>query len=284
MLSSNQKRLIPRIIHQCVADKNNVRHEYHDNIRNMLIRNPLYEHVLYENNDFEDFLYAEYGQRVLDKYLRITPAYGASKADFFRYALLYKRGGIYLDIKSTCDLPFDDVLNADDRYILSHWRNTDRSHPHYKWGVFDDIAHMPHGEYQQWHIIAEPGHAYLEAVLALMLERIDRYKPWTTGFGHMGVMRTTGPIMYSQAIDPIREHHPHRVIANETVIGLRYSIFEGQHDHRRDAKHYGDSFDPVFRMDGSLRLASAAYLGMVKTGDRYVRQPMRRLAHTLRGR
>lgn len=36
---------------------------------------------------------------------------------------MYKCGGVYLDIKSTNDLPLDDVLLPDEQYILAHWDN-----------------------------------------------------------------------------------------------------------------------------------------------------------------
>ncbi len=41
-----------------------------------------------------------------------TPQYFASKADIWRYAVLYTYGGMYLDDDSDIRLPLDEVLAA----------------------------------------------------------------------------------------------------------------------------------------------------------------------------
>ena len=47
-----------------------------------------------------NYIRREYGESILSCYLRIDPVYGAARADLFRYLLLYRTGGVYLDIKS----------------------------------------------------------------------------------------------------------------------------------------------------------------------------------------
>lgn len=275
-------RSIPRIIHQCCPDKHSLRIEYIRNIEEMRERNPGYDFRLYDNADMADFVASEMSGKVREQFFRITDDYGAAKADFFRYLMMYQAGGIYLDIKSSGTLPFDEVIRAEDRYILSQWQNHDPDHQFYGWGVYDELAAIPRGEYQQWHIIAAPGHAYLGAVIEAVAEKLERYRPWTTGFGHFGVVRTTGPITYTQAIEAIRDKHPHRLIKDETVIGLRYSILEKKHDHRVGRLHYGRSFNPVARLPMPLSLAGAAYLSYKEAYDRFVTQPLRSKVHQAR--
>lgn len=275
-------RAIPRIIHQCCPNKTRLREEYLINIEKIKNLNPMYDYRLYDDDDIADFLGAEIGSFVRDKFLGITKDYGAAKADFFRYFLILKVGGIYLDLKSTGTVPFDEALHSDDVYILSQWQNADPQHPFYGWGIYKELAAVPRGEYQQWHVIAAPGHPFLSAVTELMLERLASYTPWNTGYGHLGVIRTTGPITYTQAIEPIRMQHPHRLIEDESVIGLQYSVFEGKHDHRAERKHYGESFAPVIQMKGASATLSSMYLGMIKMGDQAIKQPLRRLVHRMR--
>lgn len=280
----NAVRHIPRIIHQCHTHPESIQKAYHDNIDLIKAANPAHEYRFYDGDAMFETILAGFGRSVADQFEKITSDYGAAKADFFRYCIIYKMGGIYLDLKSTATKPFDEVLHPNDQYILSQWRNDNVDLPYYRWGLYKELADLPRGEYQQWHVIAAPGHAFLEAVINLMLERLAGYTPWLTGYGHLGVIRTTGPITYTQAIEPIKSKHSHRLIHDETAIGLRYSIFEGRHDHRLGRKHYGDSFSPVVRLTSDKVMIGAAYLGMKQATDVLVRRPMRRLVHYIRAR
>jgi mannosyltransferase OCH1-like enzyme len=42
-----------------------------------------------------------------------------AKADFWRYLVLYKYGGVYIDIDSSIDVPLDSFINGGDCAILS---------------------------------------------------------------------------------------------------------------------------------------------------------------------
>src|SRR5665213_1678332 len=99
---------IPRIIHQTVPDKNNMRPEFRDNVSRLQSLNKNWEHRLYDDQEIRDFIVDSYGSETIDYYERINPLYGAARADFFRYLLLYKFGGVYLDIKSTASKSLDD--------------------------------------------------------------------------------------------------------------------------------------------------------------------------------
>src|SRR5262249_50786919 len=147
----------------------------------------------YDNADINAFLGEVCGRETQRAWLRINPAYGPARADFFRYAMLHHAGGVYLDIKSTCTRPLAEVLEAADAYVLSHW-----SAKHKHWGQFDELGTQE--EFQQWHVIAEPGHPFLEAVMARVKANIARYDLSRDGVGKMGVLRVTGPIAYTQAI------------------------------------------------------------------------------------
>jgi mannosyltransferase OCH1-like enzyme len=59
--------------------------------------NPEFEHHLFDDNDCADFIKNNFDKDVYDAYNTLIP--GAFKADLFRYCILYKKGGIYLDIK-----------------------------------------------------------------------------------------------------------------------------------------------------------------------------------------
>jgi mannosyltransferase OCH1-like enzyme len=67
------------------------------NIENLQKMNPEFKYQLFDDNDCYDFIKMNYSKDILDAYILLKP--GAYKADLWRYCILYKYGGIYLDIK-----------------------------------------------------------------------------------------------------------------------------------------------------------------------------------------
>ena len=59
--------------------------------------NPEFSHHLYDDEDCKTFIKENFDEDVLNAYCNLIP--GAFKADLWRYCILYKRGGIYMDIK-----------------------------------------------------------------------------------------------------------------------------------------------------------------------------------------
>lgn len=59
--------------------------------------NPRFRHYLFDDNDCRNFIAKYFDKKVLNAFDRLIP--GAYKADLWRYCVLYKIGGIYLDIK-----------------------------------------------------------------------------------------------------------------------------------------------------------------------------------------
>lgn len=65
-----------------------------DTIKN---NNPEFKHYLFDDNDCREFIKNTYLKDVLTAYDKLIP--GAYKADLWRYCILYKYGGVYIDIK-----------------------------------------------------------------------------------------------------------------------------------------------------------------------------------------
>jgi mannosyltransferase OCH1-like enzyme len=59
-----------------------------------------FKYYLYDNNDCREFIKNNFEKEVLNAYDNIIP--GAYRADLWRYCILYKNGGVYLDIKFKC--------------------------------------------------------------------------------------------------------------------------------------------------------------------------------------
>jgi mannosyltransferase OCH1-like enzyme len=250
--------LIPKIIHQTFPTKE-LPQSIADNPNSLKTQNPDWTYTIYDDDDILDFIRDEYGSSILSTYLNVSPLYGAARADLFRYLLMYKMGGIYLDIKSTSVRPFSDALTLDEGFVLSHWRNGPGQEFQGS-GIHPELAALPGGEFQQWFIICKPSHPYLAAVIDRVLENIARYRPWRGGVGRTGVLRLTGPIAYSLAIEPIKNLHKHVELQSHDEIGLAYNAL-GTFDHRTLFKrHYTQLDTPIVRSEGLTKLATNIYI------------------------
>ncbi len=237
---------IPRLLHQTFSDPAVLHPRLAAAIAELRARNPGWQHRLYDNADRERFIQQHYGAAVLALYQRIDPAYGPARADFFRYLLVHERGGVYLDVKSMVEQPLDAVLREDDAYLLSRWDNAP-GQSHAGWGLKPELG--PEGEYQNWHVVAAPRHPYLQAVIKAVTWNLSHYTPERFGVGKAGVLRTTGPVPYTLAIEPIRQAHAHRVVAIRQ-LGFRFSVLEGKDGRAHEALfrgHYTHAMAPILR-------------------------------------
>jgi mannosyltransferase OCH1-like enzyme len=248
---------IPKVIHQIYFSPNQkLPPVLRENILRIMALNQGWGHKLYDDLDMAEAIGSIYGPRVLDYYGRINEKYGASRADFFRYLLMYRYGGVYLDIKASLRRPLAEVLHADDVYVLSRWRNK-RGEEFERWGRHGRLRSIGGDEFQQWHIIAAPGHPFLRAVIERVLHNIDKYNPVQHQTGRAGVLWLTGPIAYTLAITPLMQHHRHRIVNGHDELGLQYNILGSSTfaSHKSLFKyHYSDLADPVTNLTGAKRV------------------------------
>jgi autotransporter strand-loop-strand O-heptosyltransferase len=206
---------IPRIIHQTFRT-NELPEPIQEVVDKLKSMNPEFEYRFYNDEDCYNFIKENYDEETLNLYSNINPKYGSCKADFFRYLLMYKVGGVYLDIKSRSITPLKNIILPTDEYVLSHWSGRD-------WA---DELNYPHGEFQNWHIICIPGHPFLRETIERVKKNLRNYDG---GVGKLTVLRLTGPIPYSEAILSLLDKHktnyidsPVREFKTELEINLLY--------------------------------------------------------------
>ena len=79
--------------------------------------NPEFKHHLYDDSMCRKYIKQNYSKDVLDAFDKLVP--GAYKADLWRYCILYKEGGIYLDIKFQCTKGFKLIkLTHKEHFVL----------------------------------------------------------------------------------------------------------------------------------------------------------------------
>ncbi|WP_412850259.1 glycosyltransferase family 32 protein [Chryseobacterium sp. PMSZPI] len=158
-------------------------------IWNMKRKNPEYHYYFYDDNDIQKFITEEFSPEYIELYNRLT--IGAAKADFFRYAILYKRGGIYLDIDSTVTQPLRHLIKDEDQAVISMERHVDL--------------------YLQWALIFDKNHPFLKKTLELMLDNIETHRYPND------IHSTTGPRVFTNAIHQSLEENPN----------ISYRLFDG---------------------------------------------------------
>jgi len=248
--SSDDAAPIPRHLHFICNDIPALDPAFSENITRTASLNPGWHvHVWDEATRFQ-FISDHYGWDVLKIYLMIGNEYGAAKADFFRYLLIYKLGGVYLDLKSSMSQPLDTIIHPRDEYLISQW-NMSGSGRHAGWGLGASIAYVTGGEYQQWFLIARPGHPYLRRVILLVMTKILTYRPDVHGVGAVTTFNITGPHAYTKAIHAVREDFTHRVFDAESA-GLIYSTIENHRE--RSSSTYRQARTPLVTGNDSYLL------------------------------
>ena len=106
--------LIPKKIYQSWKTKK-LEGKMQDVVNRTISMNPDYEYELWDDKDCYDFLLDNFGQNYANAFNVLIP--GAFKCDFWRYAVLYVNGGVYMDIDMSCEYPFRDILKPTDRFV-----------------------------------------------------------------------------------------------------------------------------------------------------------------------
>jgi hypothetical protein len=244
-----------------------------DNCRDIEALNPDFEYRFYEDRDREILIKECFGQEILARYLLIDPAFGASRADLFRYLCLYQFGGVYLDIKVKLTLPLSRVLLGNDAFLLNQWDHSPGSQ-YAGWGTHWRLNGIAGGEFQQWFIIASPKHPFLAAVIANVIKNIDSFNPFSFGNPWEAVICTTGPVVYTTSIHSILNSHPHRRLSSSEEVGIQYSIFADTADpdgHRRLYRDYREAKTPLIRQSFPL----SVLWPLLSWGRRLVRRTRR---------
>ena len=84
--------------------------------------NPEYEYRFSDDNDIIEFLKADFPD-YLDGYNKLK--YGASKADLWRYLIMYKYGGVYADIDCKCLVRLRDWIEPESAFVTQLGTNKD---------------------------------------------------------------------------------------------------------------------------------------------------------------
>lgn len=203
---------IPKIIHQTFKTaKLPLITRWH--ISRFRKRNPDYIYAFYDDESIISFLKAHFEEDVLTQYLRLN--IGAAKADFFRYAVLLKKGGVYIDLDSSINGRLANFIKPEDVAIISKERNP--------------------GLYVQWALVFEANHPFLQRCMEMVLDNIRNNR-----YPH-DVHQMTGPQVYSNAINACLQENPdipHRVLGYDYNGHLKFKYMLGKLIYANRSEHW----------------------------------------------
>jgi len=147
--------------------------------------NPNYAYHLYTDKDMDDFVNENYKGEIAECYNRLNII--VAKVDFWRYLVLYKYGGIYLDMDSDININLDKFIRSNDDAIITAEGNPNM--------------------FVQWGLIFSKGHYILKRTIDLIVCNIKNNR-----FPN-DIHKMTGPSIYSKAINEVHyEVFKHRII------------------------------------------------------------------------
>ena len=173
---------------------------------------PDWEQIVYGDKEADDFLVQEFGidHQVTKTYNLINPKYGAARADLLRYLIIYKYGGVYLDMKSCITKGPLPPLPDDKDMWVANW-----FHAKFSFLVqafAQDSVHQnsigSKGEYQNWFLYARAGAPILKDIIEMVVHNIYELHNYIYSsyllFNDLGskpiVLFITGPIVLTMTI------------------------------------------------------------------------------------
>lgn len=150
----------------------------------MLSVNSGYEYRLFDDNDMLNFVEQNYDGAVCKCFRSLRV--GAAKADLWRYLILYKNGGVYLDVDSVIYGKLDDLVGNDGCSIVSRETNF--------------------GKFVQWCLMFTPEHPIMKLCIDSCIDNITNQKS-------RNVLQLTGPVVYSSAVN---KHFGDEFVYNKT--------------------------------------------------------------------
>ena len=185
--------------------------DLHPEIQNQINRikelNPNYNHQIYTDEEIDKFVNENYPGEIADAYNRLNII--VAKVDFWRYLVLYKYGGVYVDMDSTININLDNFIRDSDEAII-----TAENNPNY---------------YVQWALIYNKGHPILKKTIDLIVDNIKN------NTYPNDIIKMTGPGVYSKAVELVHAElfgskYDHSTITKETDVtfeknGTSYRFF-----------------------------------------------------------
>jgi len=167
----------------------NLHPDIQQKINNLKQINSEYTYYLYDDNDMDDFVNEHFNGEIAECYNRLNII--VAKVDFWRYLVLYKYGGIYLDMDSSIDKPLDELIKQEDQAIITAEGNPNL--------------------YVQWAMIFSKEHPILKRTIELICNNIKNNSYPNS------IHQMTGPSVYTRSINEIHMELFNSIISHKDI-------------------------------------------------------------------
>jgi mannosyltransferase OCH1-like enzyme len=197
------------------------------------VDNPEFTHHLFDDTMCKEFIENNFNKNVLHAYINLKP--GAFKADLWRYCVLYKKGGVYLDIKYQCEPDFKliDLVKDNNNIFVGEFESDNSPNP---LGtnpvIIDDAVYTGL-------IISKPNNPIFYKVIEKICDNVKTkyYDQYLTG--------QTGPVLFRKCFQ------------KKNIQNIQYAYYEVNHrgfiknihnnklilsfypEYRNEQKHFG---------------------------------------------
>ena len=233
---------IPKKIFFTYSNISTLHEDFKKNIQSIGDANTDWSLELFDFNSSKLFLTKFFGEFYADLYESINPKLPPARSDFFRYLKIYADGGVYLDIKSTLNKPLNSITQNCNKLTTSKWGGDFTG-----WGKQFELG--AERAYQQWFLISSKKSTIVESLIRRVILNLIFYEPGIHGIGKYGVLRTTGPIIFSQVLLGSKSSEFDTFQSDE--VGLVYSIYgKNFSEHtKKFQKHYKHVLLPIINLE-----------------------------------
>lgn len=183
--------MIPKIIHQ-TWKTNDIPEEWKDAVNSCKSIHKEFKYMLWTDETMDVFVKTYYPEfyKTYHSY-----KYDIQRCDAFRYLVLYKYGGIYLDMDIICKKKINDLLKYD--IVLAHSSNVKTS--------FTNSFFM-----------VSSNHPFMKYCIDHLSENVNKYQY----FGkHLHVMYSSGPLFLNNMISDYGDLENHHNLNAEEFAG-----------------------------------------------------------------
>lgn len=152
-IEANYKQKIPFQIFR-TNEFNQVPSKMRDSINIWTNTNFEYDSYMFDDKECLQYIKNNYSERILNAYKKLIP--GAYKSDFWRYCVLFREGGVYIDSPMICIEPLRKIINPKSDFLCV-W----------------DIHPSGEGIYNAF-MASVPNHPILKYVIDICVDMIER--------------------------------------------------------------------------------------------------------------
>lgn len=193
----NHSLKIPNVVYQ-TWDRNRLGRTHLRELHRFRNLNPEYSFVFFDTEAMNAYMRTWYqGHPIYDIFNNIQ--FGASKADVFRYCLLFREGGWYFDINKMINIPLKELVNVHHEAVLSYENNPVLENETVPPEIVNDLQY-PNNTFVQWGFGFIKGHPILKDIIDQIVKDYPGYKNKRFESVQMAILDFTATYQWTRTI------------------------------------------------------------------------------------